>query len=150
MIYCFFSTIICVHPLKKTPLHKQEFLLVFLTRFSSTFQLKFPGKTSGSPPTLGFGSIDVWGLFFWGVGYFMFEKAPPPKKTKRKKTRDLYEVTTVGRWWGYSHPNGLSSLLKLGKDCIVTVLDFKFQSGVFSQIPPNAPFFLSMVSSIAV
>jgi len=120
----------CVHPLKKTPPHKHEFLLVFLTglprRCSWTFADTSRELCFFSSPTLGFGSIDVWGLFFWGVEV-MFEK-PPPKKSQAKT--DLNEVTTEPFWWGYSHPNGLSSLLKLGKnlhrDCLRFQISVRF------------------------
>ena len=122
LIYCFFSTIIVCILLKRHLCTSKEFLLVFLT-----------------------GRVDphrIWihrclrPLFLGGWLSYVWKATP--KKNQAKKTWMKWQQS---RWWGYSHPNGLSSLLKLGKDCIVTVLDFKFQSGFFSQIPPNAPFF---------
>lgn len=144
----FCSTIICVHPLKKTPLHKQEFLLVFLTRFPSTFQLNFRGSTVSLPfPGVVFFFFTDSGIWIHGClrplffgGWKLCGNAPQ-KKNEAKK--DLDEVTCWADGEAILTQMACLAFWSSAKiaSWLLTVLDFKFQSGFFSQIPPNAPFF---------
>lgn len=116
----------------------------FPRRFSWTFAgppFRSPSRELCffSSPTLGFGSMDVWGLFFLGVGSYV--ETPPKKKNEAKK--DLDEVTCWADGEAILTQMACLAFWSSAKiaSWLLTVLDFKFQSGFFSQIPPNAPFF---------
>lgn len=103
--------------------------------FSSPVFLDVAAELSRTHP----GSCVFFLHRLWDLDPSMFEasffgccklclKKPPPKKSQAKT--DLNEVTTEPFWWGYSHPNGLSSLLKLGKnlhrDCLRFQISVRF------------------------